>query len=342
MTRATEQGATRRTVIRTATMVGTTAVLAAAGATLGADAASASPTAAAAAARQGKLPYPPSVTDTSHCTPEVAALFRGLFSAKSEHDAPRLMSYFSKKSAYYIDASSGGIWPSWNALNEFYTPYFASGLPADALSYPLRIVGDASSALVEFEDKPAFFGHELRILGSVTFDSDRKIIRWIDYWDGRSALVQNSIAATYPTDFEDGVEHARPEVARAARALATAFAAGDVDGALALMSYDVVHEDMAAHTRVRGQLQAGRYYTRALAQLPYGKGSRIAHVEGGSLGGGYEWWASAVASPMRRGHTCIELDEFGKISRLTAVYDSSLLSYQAYLSLVALAAESPL
>ena len=134
---------------------------------------------------------------------------------------------------------------------------FASGLPADALSYPLRIVGDASSALVEFEDKPAFFGHELRILGLVTFDSDRKIIRWIDYWDGRSALVQNSIAATYPTDFEDGVEHARPEVARVARALATAFAAGDVDGALALMSYDVVHEDMAAHT-LRPRPASGR------------------------------------------------------------------------------------
>jgi len=342
MARSTEQGATRRTVIRTAAMVGTTAALAAAGATLGADAASASPMAAASAMRPGRLPYPAGVTDTSHCTPEVAALFRGLFSAKSAHDAPRLMSYFSRKSAYYIDASSGGLWPSWDALNEFYSPYFASGLPADALSYPLRIVGDASSALVEFEDQPAFFGHELRILGSVTFDSDHKIIRWIDYWDGRSALVQNSITAAYPTDFEDGVEHASAAVVRVANALATAFGAGDVDAALALMSYDVVHEDMAAHTRVRGQLQAGRYYTRALADLPYGTGSGLAHVDGGSLGGGYEWRAAAGASPMRRGHTCIELDQFGQISRLTASYDSSLISYPAYQSLVALAAEAPL
>ena len=45
---------------------------------------------------------------------------------------------------------------------------------------------------------------------------------------------------------------------------------------------------------------------------------------------------------MRRGHTCLELDESGQISRLTAIYDSSLISYQAYLSLVALAAEAPL
>jgi hypothetical protein len=108
------------------------------------------------------------------------------------------------------------------------------------------------------------------------------------------------------------------------------------------MSYDVVHEDMAAHARVRGQLQVGRYYARALADLPYGKGSSLAHVEGSRQGGGFEWRAASVASPMRRGHTCIELNESGQISRLTAIYDSSLISYQAYLSLVALAAEAPL
>jgi hypothetical protein len=37
------------------------------------------------------------------------------------------MSYFSTSNAYYIDASSGGSWPSWDALNNFFTPYFASG-----------------------------------------------------------------------------------------------------------------------------------------------------------------------------------------------------------------------
>jgi hypothetical protein len=44
---------------------------------------------------------------------------------------------------------------------------------------------------------------------------------------------------------------------------------------------------------------------------------------------------------MRRGHTCIELDEAGKISRLTAIYDSSLLTDAAYQSLAGLAAETP-
>jgi len=108
------------------------------------------------------------------------------------------------------------------------------------------------------------------------------------------------------------------------------------------MSADVVHEDMAAHTRVRGQFQAQRYYTRALGQLPYGPGAALVHAGGSRQGGSYEWSAASVAAPMRRGHTAIELDQAGKISRLTAIYDSSLLSNAAYQSLVGLPAEAPL
>jgi hypothetical protein len=334
-----EQGTSRRTVLRAGAAVGSAAALGAAGAVLAPGTARAATSSGAA---RGGLPYPAGVTDTTHCTQQVAEIFQGFYTAKSEHNAKKLMSYFSRDNAYYIDASSGGIWPSWDALNNFFTPYFASGLPADAISYPLRVVGDASSAMVEFEDAPAFFGHELRILGSVTFDSHHKIIRWIDYWDGRSSLTQNTIGSSYPTDFRDSEQHASSQVVKAATALQAAFAAGDAAAAVALMSFDVVHEDMAAHTRVRGQLQVQRYYTRALGQLPYGPGASLVHVEGGAQGGGYEWKAAPGASPMRRGHTCIELDGTGKISRLTAVYDSGLLGYPAYQSLVALAAEAPL
>jgi hypothetical protein len=65
------------------------------------------------------------------------------------------------------------------------------------------------------------------------------------------------------------------------------------------------------------------------------------HAEGSDQGGGYEWMAAPVAAPMRRGHTALELDDTGLISRLTTIYDSSLLSYPAYQSLVGLAAEAP-
>ncbi len=288
------------------------------------------------------LPYPSGVTDTSHCTPGAAAVFRGFFTAKSEHDLTALMSYFSTANTTYIDACLGVSQPSWEAVNSTFASAFASA-PASAISYPLRIVGDTGSAAVELVDTPDFFvPQELRALSTVTFDSQGKIIRWVDYWDGRSSLIQNTIASTYPTNFRDSEQNADPAVVQAGRALQAAFAAGDAAAAVALMSYDVVHEDMAAHTRVRGREQAQRYYTRALGALPYGPGAALVHADGGRQGGGYEWSAAPGAAPMRRGHTCVELDQAGKISRLTAIYDSSLLSYAAYQSLAGLAAEAPL
>jgi hypothetical protein len=191
-------------------------------------------------------------------------------------------------------------------------------------------------------DTPAFFGFEIRQHSPVLFDSRGKITRWVDYWDGRSSLNPNTIAGSYPADFSDSEQNADPAVVRAAQALQSAFAAGDAAAAVALMSPDVVHEDMAAHTRVIGQLQAQRYYTRALGQLPYGPGAALVHAQGSEHGGSYEWSAAPVAAPLRRGHTIIELDRNGKISRLTAVYDSSILSYPAYQALIGLAAEAPL
>jgi len=324
-------------MLRAGAAAGTAAALS----TAGLFAARTASAAATAAGENQELPYPAGVTDTSHCTPEVAELFRGFFAAKSEHDVPAVMSYFSKSNTTYIDAVLGIPLPSWEAVNSEFTAVFPA-LPATALSYPLRIVGDMRSAAVEFVDTPAFFGFEIRALSPVVFDSQGKIIRWVDYWDARSSLFPNTIPSTYPTDFRDSEQNAGTAVVQAASNLQAAFAAGDAVAAVALMSADVVHEDTATHTRVRGQLQAQRYYTRALGQLPYGPGAALVHAEGGRQGGGYEWSAAPDAAPMRRGHTCIELDRAGQISRLTSIYDSSLLSYTAYQSLVGLAAEAPL
>jgi len=331
-----QQGPTRRTMLRAGAAAGTAAALGAAG-LFAAGTASAATT--ADSGTRG-LPYPPGVTDTSHCTAEAAAIFRGFFTAKSEHNLAAFMSYFSTANAVYIDACLPAVMSGWQEINSEFTMIFA-GAPASAISYPLTIVGDTRSAAIEFVDSPAFFSQEIRALSSATFDSHQKIIRWVDYWDGRSSLLPNTFT-TYPADFRDSEQNADPAVVQAAQALQAAFAAGDAAAAVALMSYDVVCEDMAAHTRVRGQIQAQRYYTRALEQLPYGPGAALVHAEGSSRGGGYEWSAAPGAAPMRRGHTSIELDETSKISRVLAIYDSSLLSYTAYRSLAGLAAEPPL
>jgi len=283
------------------------------------------------------LPYP-NIVDTSHATERVASIFRSFFTAKSEHNATELMEHFSRCCAYYIDATSGGLWPSWDALNTLFQAILQTR-PPTALSYLWRIIGDSHSALVAFIDTPDLFGRELRILGSVTFDKHGKIVRWIDYWDGRSSLAMNTIAPTYPSDFRDDVEDASNLIVGKAGELQQAFGAGDVASATALFSPDSVYEDMALHAQILGRLAIQRYLTRALPNVPYGVGASLAHVEGGDQGGGYEWHAAPSASPMRRGHTAIELDDAGQITRLTVIYDSSLFSDSVYDALVALSAE---
>ena len=69
----------------------------------------------------GRLPYPSGVTDTSHCTPEVAEIFRGFFTAKSEHDVPAVMSYFTQANTTYIDACLGIALTSWEEVNNEFT-----------------------------------------------------------------------------------------------------------------------------------------------------------------------------------------------------------------------------
>jgi hypothetical protein len=279
----------------------------------------------------------PDVTDTSHATPAAAAAFRAFFTAKSAHKPADLLTHFSRTGVLYIDVTSGGIWPTWDSLDKIFTPFLPKAPPA-ALSYPVRILGDGRSAVVAFTDTPELFGRELRILGAVSFDEHGKIIRWMDYWDGRSSGAKNSIGPNYPTDFHDDVGNATGRIADVSRRLQQAFAAGDAAGAAAMFSNDAVYEDMALHGQLLGRLAIQRYLTRALPKVPYGSGAAVAHVVGADMGGGYEWRAGP-GFPQRRGNTALALDAAGKITRLTVVYDSSLVADADYQALVQLAAE---
>jgi len=285
-----------------------------------------------------KLPYP-NVTDASHATRKVEEIFEGFFTAKSLHNGAQMLTFWAADPVLYIDATAGQQWPTRAALAAIWEGFLPL-TPPTALSYPLRIIGDEHSALVEMEDNQQLFGQELRILASVTFNDRHQIIRWIDYWDGRSALGSAPIGPTYPADFNDGVENASPVIKNAANALQAAFASGDAATATALFTPDAVFEDMALHTRVEGQLQIQRYLTRGLNLLPYGVGASVAHVVGSDQGGGYEWLASQPASaPLKRGNTALELDATGKISRFTVIYDSNQFPLTTYQLLVGLAAE---
>ena len=281
-------------------------------------------------------PYP-DIADVSHASPGAAAAFKRFFTAKSAHKPADLMANFSRTSVLYNDVTSGGIWPSWESLDKTFSGFLPKAPPA-AKSYPVRILGDQHSAIVAFTDTPELFGRELRIMGAVSFDEHGKIIRWMDYWDGRSSGAKNTIGPTYPTEFHDNVGNATGKIADTAGKLQHAFAAGDAAGAAAMFSNDAVYEDMALHGQVLGRLAIQRYLSRALPKAPFGPGAELAHVVGGDAGGGYEWRA-ASGFPQRRGNTALELDSSGKITRLTVVYDSSLFNDADYQNLVALLAE---
>jgi len=88
------------------------------------------------AAGRGGFPTRPGVADNSHCTPKSAEIFRGFFTAKSEHNLTALMSYFST-AEHHLHRP-----PAWvsacravRAVDSTFASAFASA-PASAISIP--------------------------------------------------------------------------------------------------------------------------------------------------------------------------------------------------------------
>ena len=216
---------------------------------------------------------------------------------------------------------------------------------AAALSYPTRILGDERSAIVAFTDTPELFGAEIRSLAAVDI-KDGKIVRWVDYWDGRHFGVELAAklrvsSDKFPTDFTATIpDNASPRIRAAANRLHATFAATDARAAAALFSSDAVYEDMTLRTQILGRAAIERYLGRALGKLPAGMGSSIRHVVGGDTGGGFEWrTAPAYRTTVPHGITAIALDAEGKVSRLTTVWDGAMLPPDDVKALMILAIE---
>ncbi len=274
-------------------------------------------------------PLYPNVVNTSHATPEAASFFKSYFTAKSEHKPLPTTNHFSEAHLTYIDAALG--WPFYNkkGMTEIFEQFMPKWPPA-GLSYPTRISGDTHSALVAFTDTPELFGGEIRILAAIDF-KDGKIVRWIDYWDGRSfgaetAAKMRTPPDKFPTNFDYDVasEGASAKIKDVSQKLAAAFASGDAQAADALFSPDAVYLDRALRARVLGKLAIGKYLSRVLATAPYGKGAKLVHVVGSDQGGGYEW--TNAAASVKRGIVAIDLNSAGQIERLDATWDNGVMS----------------
>lgn len=285
-------------------------------------------------------PYP-DIADSSHASPAVAAWVARFFDAKSRHDPIGLTDNFSKEHILYIDTTLGWQWKSYQELKDLFVTYMPKW-PASGLSYPTLVLGDEKSALVAFTDTPELFGGELRILGAVDFENG-KVVRWMDYWDGRPygipALQKaRTPADKWPNEFgaaEVG-EHASAKLRTTSETLNTMLAAGDGSGAAKLFSFDAVYIDMSTHAYLAGQAAIGRYLERAVGKLPYGRNAKLQHVVGSDTGGGYEW-VTGTGAPVRYGATALVLDPDGKILKLMTVWDSSQLTNTQMHDLAALA-----
>ena len=295
----------------------------------------------AAASVQAQTPYP-NVVDTSHATPEAAAFFKSYFTAKSEHKPVPTTDHFSEAHLTYIDAALGWPFYSKKGMTDLFENYMPKW-PAAGLSYPTRISGDTHSTLVAFTDTPELFGGEIRILAAIDL-KDGKIVRWIDYWDGRSfgaeaAAKMRTTPDKFPANFDYDVasDGASAKIKDAAQKLSAAFAAGDAKAADALFSNDAIYADRALRTVILGKQAIGKYLTRVLATVPYGKGAKLVHIVGSDQGGGYEW-VNADGS-VKRGIIAIDLNSTGQIERLNTTWDNGVMSDADLQALVLLSIE---
>jgi hypothetical protein len=239
------------------------------------------------------------------------------------------MSFFSRKQFTYIDGILGWHWYTWSAMRDALAGWYPTW-PKGSQSYPTRILGDTTSALLIFTDTPGMFGPgQVRNFGAVNFGPDGTVERWVDYWDARQFGVatwkkEEEPPGQWPSSFRESTvgETASPLMRRVVASLAGALRAGDITTAMRLFSTDAVYEDVPAHIQVTSRSSIQAYLARAAAILPYvGHGTGVRHVLGNDSGGGYEW--TAASGPVPRGITALELDPWGKIERLTATWNGA-------------------
>ncbi len=282
----------------------------------------------------------PHIADVSHTTKDQAELMYSFFMAKSRHEVKNTISFFSKDMATYTDATLG--WPidGYDALHKMLSQYMPQW-PETGLSYPTRIIGGNGSVIVGFTDTPELFGGEIRALGAIDF-KDGKIVRWVDYWDSRNFntelfLKLKTPKENFPTDFKESVvgENASKKMIDLCTQLQNAFSNSNPQAVSDLFSFDAIYEDMSLRTQLFGKFEIIKYLTKALPKMPFGKGSKLRHIVGNDLGGGFEWTGSANTQ-VNAGITAIEVDDKGSITRLTIVYDSRLIDDKQLLNLASI------
>ena len=294
---------------------------------------------AGAAANAPECSLYPDIADISHATPALIEFLRHYFQAKSRHDADAWVKDFDTSKITYIDTVLGlHLTP---ANFEVTMKTIMASWGPDAKSYPLRIIGDIDSAVMFFEDTPAMFGTELRGISALDMENG-KVVRQVDYRDGRRAPLADTRLpdSQYPADFgELAVQRAaNPVLQGIVNELQAALSTGNSSAAAAMFDADAVWEDRTTRTLIDGRLAIERYLARASSSLPYGIGATVRHVVGSIQGGGYEWIGGSGAAA-RHGMTALKLNENGKITFISPLWDALYASDATMAALIRLAIE---
>ncbi|WP_019073898.1 hypothetical protein [Streptomyces hokutonensis] len=268
-------------------------------------------------------------SDVSATAPaRIQRLFASFLTAKSAADVDRTMAFFSRSDTTYWDATAGFDFPDWAALKAVFGAYMPTWGPA-AHSYATNLLGGDTGAALFFTNTPEEFGHEIRGI-SVVDIRDGKFVRWIDYWDGRHYGLEalngfRAPLAAFPSDFGWALpgENASSGLKRTVADLARSLGGGDFQRAAGLFEENGVLEDLTLHTAVAGPQSIAAYLKQAVGSLPYGRGARVRHTVGGDTGGAFEWTNSR--GPVPRGVSALQLDAAGKITRLSSIWDGSLV-----------------
>ena len=185
--------------------------------------------------------------------------------------------------------------------------------------------------MVAFTDTPELFGGEIRILAAIDF-KDGKVVRWIDYWDGRSfgaeaAAKIRTPPDKFPTNFDydvasDGASAKIKDVVAEARRRLRRGRRGGSRRAVQLRRR--LSRPRVARAHSRQSTRSGNIWRACWPTVPYGKGSKLMHVVGSDQGGGYEW--TNADSSVKRGIVAIDLNSAGQIERLDTTWDNGVMS----------------
>jgi hypothetical protein len=262
-----------------------------------------------------------------HANAEARDLIARFLAAKSGGDLEGALVCVSPDAPVFADVTLGWELTGRESLRDAWGRHIPSWGPGPfSLECVLGEIrsGWGSVMLLMTSTLPAFRAH-MKVTSSVDVRNG-KITRWVDYWDGVSLDSDlynrlRSIRLGRPHAIRSETSCSGRAIREIAARLVDLLSRGDAQASSELFAIDGSYEECGLGSKLRGRAVIARYLERVVGAIPLGRKSRLGHVVGGQLGGGFEWVASAD-SPVSTGATALRLNTDGLIAAASVVYDT--------------------